>query len=196
MMQTTIQISDAALIEAYQQGEQSAIEKLILRHKDRIYTAVFLLVKDRSLADDLFQDTFLKIIHTINEARYSEQGKFLAWALRVAHNLCMDHFRKAQKQIPITTADGEDILALLAPADASIPVSKLEQVQTQQTVHQLIQQLPEEQREVMVMRIYGDLSFKEIAEATGVGINTALGRMRYALLNIRKAMKENQIVLR
>ena len=154
------------------------------------------MVKDRSLADDLFQDTFLKIIHTINEARYSEQGKFLAWALRVAHNLCMDHFRKAQKQIPITTADGEDILALLAPADASIPVSKLEQVQTQQTVHQLIQQLPEEQREVMVMRIYGDLSFKEIAEATGVGINTALGRMRYALLNIRKAMKENQIVLR
>lgn len=196
MMQTTIQISDAALIEAYQQGEQSAIEKLILRHKDRIYTAVFLLVKDRSLADDLFQDTFLKIIHTINEARYAEQGKFLAWALRVAHNLCMDHFRKAQKQIPITTADGEDILALLAPADASMPVSKLEQTQTQQTVHQLIQQLPEEQREVMVMRIYGDLSFKEIADATGVGINTALGRMRYALLNIRKAMKENQIVLR
>lgn len=196
MMQTTIQISDAALIEAYQQGEQSAIEKLILRHKDRIYTAVFLLVKDRSLADDLFQDTFLKIIHTINEARYAEQGKFLAWALRVAHNLCMDHFRKTQKQIPITTADGEDILALLAPADASMPVSKLEQTQTQQTVHQLIQQLPEEQREVMVMRIYGDLSFKEIADATGVGINTALGRMRYALLNIRKAMKENQIVLR
>lgn len=195
MMPTTTQLSDAALISAYLEGEKRAIETLVYRHKDKLYTSIYLLVKDKAMADDIFQDTFLKIIRTLNEARYTEQGKFLPWAIRVAHNLCMDYFRKVQRQIPITTADGVDILSLLLPE--TVPAStKIETQQTNVAIHQLIQQLPEEQREVIIMRIYGELSFKEIADTTGVSINTALGRMRYALLHLRKTIKEKQMTLR
>lgn len=194
-MQTTTSITDAELLEAYLQGEAAAIESLIYRHKDKLYTSIYLLVKDKYAAEDIFQDTFLKIIRTINDGRYNEQGKFLPWALRVAHNLCMDHFRKERKQIPITTQNGEDILSFFNMGDEK-PSSQMETLQTNNNVRLLIEELPEEQREVVVLRIYGDLSFKEIAKITGVSINTALGRMRYALLNLRKSIKEKKMMLR
>ena len=195
MMQTILHTSDAELVDAYLQGDASALESLIYRHKDRLYTSIYLLVKDKYTAEDIFQDTFLKIVRTLNEERYNEQGKFLPWALRVAHNLCMDHFRKARKHIPITTPDGQDILSFF-DMRSEMPASRLETSQIDNNVRLLIEQLPEEQREVVVLRIYGDLSYKEIADITGVSINTALGRMRYALLNLRKSIREKQMVLR
>ncbi len=195
MMQTISHITDAELINAYLLGDADAIEKLIYRHKDKLYTSIYLLVKDKYAAEDIFQDTFLKIIRTFNDDRYNEQGKFLPWALRVAHNLCMDHFRKSRKQIPITTENGEDILALFG-AKTETPSARIETSQTNNDVRLLIEELPEEQREVVVLRVYGDLSYKQISEITGVSINTALGRMRYALLNLRKAIREKQLVLR
>lgn len=195
MMQTISHITDAELINAYLLGDADAIEKLIYRHKDKLYTSIYVLVKDKYAAEDIFQDAFLKIIRTFNDDRYNEQGKFLPWALRVAHNLCMDHFRKSRKQIPITTENGEDILALFG-AKTETPSARIETSQTNNDVRLLIEELPEEQREVVVLRVYGDLSYKQISEITGVSINTALGRMRYALLNLRKAIREKQLVLR
>lgn len=195
MMQTIPQISDAVLVDAYLRGDASAIETLIYRHKDKLYTSIYLLVKDKYTAEDIFQDTFLKIVRTLNEDRYNEQGKFLPWALRVAHNLCMDHFRKARKHIPITTPDGQDILALFDMREET-PSGKIETLQTNDNIRILIEELSGEQREVVVLRIYGELSYKEIADITGVSINTALGRMRYALLNLRKSIREKQMVLR
>jgi len=195
MMQVTTLITDAELITAYLQGEDDAIQSLIYRHKDKVYTSIYMLVKDKCIAEDLFQDTFLKIIRTINEKRYNEQGKFLPWAIRVAHNLCMDHFRKERKKIPITTDNGEDILSLFN-FNSDTPNSNLENRQLNDDIRTLIEALPEEQREVVVLRIYGDLSFKEIADITQVSINTALGRMRYALLNLRKAIREKGLILR
>ncbi len=193
MMQLT-QSSDAALAQAFAQGNEKALEILIRRYKDKIYTSIFMLVKDKYLAEDIFQDTFLKIIRTIKEGRYAEQGKFLPWAVRVAHNLCMDHFRRTKNQLMITLPDGQDISTLLGTAES--PSEIIEKRQVHKSVRQLIEALPEEQREVIVLRIYADLSFKEISELTGVSINTALGRMRYALLNLRKTITDKHMVLR
>ena len=177
-MQPTHQLNDSELIQAYMNlGHMPSLEALIYRHKDKIYTSIFMLVKDQYIAEDLFQETFLKIIRTMNEGRYSEQGKFLPWAVRVAHNLCMDHFRKIRQEIPVTTSDGQEIMQLMRFATESAE-SGLERRQSHQSIRQLIEELPEEQREVIVLRIYGDLSFKEIAIITSVSINTALGRMR------------------
>lgn len=194
-MQITQQFSDGALIDAYLRGEDKALEILICRYKDKIYTTIYMLVKDKYLAEDIFQETFLKMIRTMKAERYSEQGKFLPWATRVAHNLCMDHFRKTKQQVPITTQDGRDILATLI-TDREQPNDKLETRQIHESVRQLVEKLPDEQKEVIALRIYGDLSFKEIAETTGVSINTALGRMRYALINLRRMIHEKQMVLR
>jgi RNA polymerase sigma-70 factor (ECF subfamily) len=154
-----------------------------------------MLVKDKYIAEDIFQDAFLKMIKTMREGRYSEQGKFLPWAMRVAHNLCMDHFRKVRNNIPVTLPDGMDISQLFGGTTETAS-DKMEQRQVNASVRQLIEQLPEEQREVIVLRMYGDLSFKEIADLTSVSINTALGRMRYGLLNLRKMILEKQMVLR
>lgn len=195
MMQTISSFTDAELIDAYLQGDHDAIQQLIYRHKDKIYTAIYVLVKDKFTAEDIFQETFLKIIRTIKEGRYNEQGKFLPWATRVAHNLCMDHFRKERRSIPITNDKGEDILALFTNHH-ELPSSKMETLQLNGNIRQLIEDLPQEQKEVVVLRIYGDLSYKEIADITGVSINTALGRMRYALLNLRKTINEKQLTLR
>lgn len=153
-----------------------------------------MLVKDKYLAEDIFQDAFLKIIKTIKDGRYSEQGKFLPWAIRVAHNLCMDHFRKSRQQVPVTLPDGQDITYLFGAGDMAS--DGIEKRQVHDSVRQLVEGLPEEQREVIVLRIYADLSFKEISELTGVSINTALGRMRYALINLRKLVEDRQLVLR
>lgn len=194
-MQITQQLSDAALINAYMQGDEKSLETLIYRHKDKIYTTIYMLVKDKYLAEDIFQDTFLKAIRTMQAGKYSEQGKFLPWAVRVAHNLCMDHFRKARKTLPIVTQDGKDLLSILI-TNAQPPNMRMETQQVDTSVRKLIELLPEEQREVISLRIYGDLSFKEISNLTGVSINTALGRMRYALINLRKMISEQQLVLR
>lgn len=194
-MQITQQISDAALVQAYQRGDNRALETLINRHKDKIFTAIFMLVRDRYIAEDIFQETFLKLIRNIRSAKYAERGKFLPWAVRVAHNLCMDHFRKVRQQIPVVTHDGQDVFASLL-IEKEQPGSRLEIRQTHDSVRQLIEQLPEDQRVVVALRIYGDLSFKQIAEVTGTNVNTALGRMRYALINLRKMIRQQQLVLR
>ncbi len=187
-------LSDAELVLAYQQGHEQALSVLITRHKDKVYTALYMLVKDKYLAEDLFQDTFLKIIKTIKEGKYSEQGKFLPWAIRVARNLCMDYFRRTRLQVNITLPDGQDISSLLGCSDWASDA--IEKRQVHDTVRKLVEDLPEEQREVIVLRIYADLSFKEISDLTGVSINTALGRMRYALINLRKLVVDKQLVLR
>lgn len=194
-MQITHQVSDAELIHAFLQGKEQALEILINRYKDKIYTSIYMLVKDKYIAEDIFQDAFLKMIRTMRDGRYSEQGKFLPWAVRVAHNLCMDHFRKVKQQIPVTLADGRDIMEFL-PLTADASDSRMEQRQVNDSVRKLIEQLPEEQREVIILRMYGDMSFKEIADITSVSINTALGRMRYGLMNLRKMIMDNQMVLR
>lgn len=194
-MLPTHQLSDAELIQAFLEGREQGIEILIRRYKDKIYTAIFMLVKDRFVAEDLFQEAFLKMIRTMRDGRYCEQGKFLPWAIRVAHNLCMDHFRKVRQQYPITLPDGRDIGELL-DMHTEHAAHAMEQRQTHDGVRSLIDRLPEEQKEVVVLRMYGDLSFKDIAAITGVSINTALGRMRYALINLRKMITEKQLVLR
>lgn len=194
-MQSIHQLTDAELIYSYQSGNLAAIEALIIRYKDKMYTAIFMLVKDRFLAEDIFQDAFLKIIRTIKDGNYAEQGKFLPWAMRVAHNLCMDHFRKVRHNLPITLPDGRDLSDIL-PLTSGDASEALERRQTHETVRQLVERLPDEQREVITMRIYGEQSFKEIADITGVSINTALGRMRYALMNLRKMITDKQLVLR
>jgi len=186
--------SDAELIHEYVNGQAYALEVLINRYKDKVYTSVFMLVKDKYLAEDIFQDAFLKIVKTIKEGRYAEQGKFLPWAIRVAHNLCMDHFRKTRQQIPVTLPDGQDISDLFLAGD--MVADAIEKRQVHDSVRKLVEGLPEEQREVIVLRIYADLSFKQISDLTGVSINTALGRMRYALINLRKLIADKQLVLR
>lgn len=188
-------LPDAELISLYLSGDNAGIEQLVSRYKDKIYTAIYVLVKDQYLAEDIFQETFLKILRTMKSGRYAEQGKFLPWALRVAHNLCMDHFRRVKQQIPVTTEDGREILDLLPLAHGN-GGERLEERQTHQSVRDLVASLPEEQREVVTLRIYGELSFKEIADLTQVSINTALGRMRYGLINLRKKINEEKLVLR
>ena len=178
-------LSDAQLITAFLAGNKPAFETLLLRHKDRIYTAIYLLVKDRERAEDLFQDCFLKILTTLQSGRYNEQGKFLPWAMRVAHNLCMDFFRRRKPSIDI-----EKVEFLLENTDGNNAAdAACEQAQTENSLRELLEKLPAEQQRVVTLRIYGELSFKEIAEITGVSINTALGRMRYGLLNLRKMIE-------
>lgn len=189
-----IQQSDADLIHDYIHGHDKALEVLINRYKDRVYTSVYMLVKDKYLAEDIFQDAFLKIIKTIKDGRYAEQGKFLPWAIRVAHNLCMDHFRRTRNQVPVTLPDGQDISSLFGAGDMAS--DGIEKRQVHDSVRKLVGELPEEQREVIVLRIYADLSFKDISRLTGVSINTALGRMRYGLINLRRMIAEKQMVLR
>ncbi len=186
--------SDAQLAQAFADGNERALETLICRYKDKIYTSVYMLVKDKYLAEDIFQDTFLKIIKTMKSGRYNEQGKFLPWAIRVAHNLCMDHFRRSRQNVQVTLPDGQDISVLFGAGDMAS--DGIEKRQVHDSVRKLVENLPEEQCEVIVLRIYADLSFKQISELTGVSINTALGRMRYALLNLRKMITDNQMVLR
>ena len=188
--------ADAELVHAFIEGQPQAMEVLIHRYKDKLYTTIYMVVKDKYIAEDIFQETFLKIIRTMKEGRYAEQGKFLPWALRVAHNLCMDHFRRVRYQIPITLPDGRDISELIPLTTSETAADNMERRQTHQSIRDMIEALPEEQREVITLRIYGEISFKEIADITGVSINTALGRMRYGLINLRRMITENKLVLR
>lgn len=185
-------ISDKDLVHLYVSGDESALATLLSRHKSKIYTSIYLLVKDRYLAEDIFQDTFIKVINTLKSGKYNEEGKFLPWVLRISHNLVIDHFRREKRNPTITNQDGFDIFEVLGFSEESIEDIKLRD-ENHKELRALIQQLPEEQKEVLIMRHYGDLSFKEIADLTGVSINTALGRMRYALNNLRRMMLEREM---
>lgn len=185
--------SDTQLISVFQKGDNTALEALIHRYKDTIFSTILYMVKDTHLAEDLFQEAFIKIIDTLRSHRYKEEGKFIHWALRVAHNLCVDHFRKV-KYTNNVASDDRDIFESIGDV-GNYADAKLIQNQCHQKVRQMLDFLPEEQREVIVLRHFADMSFKEIAAVTNTSINTALGRMRYALFNLRKMMVENEIVL-
>ena len=193
-MKSLSTLTDQQLVHQYVEGNTEALSTLVTRYKDKIYTSIYLLVKDKYLAEDLFQDVFIRIIDTLNGGRYTEEGKFLPWALRIAHNMCVDHFRKVKRSPSIKTSDDRDIFEVLNFNEAS-PEQKMMQSQSHDRVRKMIDMLPEDQREVIIMRHYADLSFKEIAELTKCSINTALGRMRYGLINMRKMMVEKQIAL-
>jgi len=186
--------SDIDLIRSFQDGDADSFEVLVNRYKDKIFSSILFFVKDSYLAEDLFQDVFIKIIDTLKNKRYTEEGKFLPWALRIAHNLCVDYFRKVKRAPPIKTSDNQDIFELIQIADEG-PEAKLMRAQSHDRVRRMLDLLPEEQREIIVLRHYANLSFKEIAQITNCSINTALGRMRYGLINLRKMMTEKQIVL-
>lgn len=187
--------TDKELIQIYIAGQEGGIETLIHRHKDRVYTSILLLVKDPYLAEDLFQDTFIKVIKTLKSGRYNEEGKFLPWVVRIAHNLVIDYYRKEKRKPIITSQDGFDIFDILKFYDESIEDIILRE-QTHQELRRMIQKLPDEQKEVLIMRHYGEMSFRDIAEITGVSINTALGRMRYALNNLRKMLQSKELMIR
>jgi len=187
-------LDDRVLINRYMNGSEGALETLINRYKSKVFTHIIILVKDRDTAEDIFQDTFIKVINTLKSGRYNEEGKFLPWVIRIAHNLAIDHFRKVKK-MPMSRSDEEfDIFSTLTLSDSSIE-KDIVQEQIFADVRKLVDMLPEEQRQVVIMRHYQGMSFKEIAETTNVSINTALGRMRYAVLNIRKIVEEKNIVL-
>ena len=187
-------VSDQELIGKYIAGHQSALETLIRRHKNRVFAYILMIVKDKELAEDLFQDTFIKVINTFRSGQYKEEGKFIQWVMRIAHNLIIDYFRKVKRIPIIDNNDDYDIFDKVR-----IPVESVEEMIITEQIHKdvkrLIEFLPKEQKDVLVMRHYGDMSFKDIAEVTNVSINTALGRMRYALINLRKLVKEKEVIL-
>lgn len=187
--------NDQELIHLYINGQEQGLEELIRRHKSKIYTSIYLLVKDTYLAEDIFQDTFIKVINTLKAGKYNEEGKFLPWVVRIAHNLVIDYFRKEKRTPVVTSGEGFDIFEVLKFYDESME-ERMMREQTHQDLKALIHLLPSEQKEVLIMRHYGELSFKEIADITNVSINTALGRMRYALNNLRKMMITKELSLK
>jgi len=187
-------LTDNDLINLFVAGNVNALEVLVLRHKDKLYTSILFLVKDKYLAEDIFQDVFIRIIDTMRSGRYTEEGKFLPWAMRIAHNLCVDHFRKVKRTPTIRTGENHDIFEVLNFTEDSAE-DKMMKKQSHNRVKDMLDQLPEDHREVIILRHYADMSFKEIASVTNCSINTALGRMRYGLINLRKMMVQKQIAL-
>jgi RNA polymerase sigma-70 factor (ECF subfamily) len=189
------QFSDQELVKRFVQGDEPSIEVLINRHKNKVFTYIILIVKNQQLAEDIFQDTFIKVIRSLKEGKYKDNGKFVSWVIRIAHNLTIDHFRK-EKQIGTFSNDDyeTDIFNSRKLADSTIEDILVEN-QIVREVKLLIEELPEDQKQVILLRHYGGLSFKEIAEQTGVSINTALGRMRYALINLRKLIEQKNLNL-
>ncbi len=190
-----VKLSDSVLLNRYLTGEQSAISALIERHSPRVRSYIRMMVKDHELADDLFQETFIKAVKVLDDGRYTDNGRFLSWVLRIAHNVVIDHFRsKKNSQTVSESESGYDVLGSLKFSSEPIE-DKIIHQQIADDVRRLIDFLPQEQQEVVRMRYYYDMSFKEIAEQCDISINTALGRMRYALINLRKMVKENNIIL-
>ncbi|TDS59615.1 RNA polymerase sigma factor [Myroides indicus] len=185
---------DAALVKYYVAGDEGALEVLIKRHQSKIYGFILSKIADRDLADDIFQDTFIKVIHTLKSDRYNEEGKFLPWVVRIAHNLVMDYFRKEKRTGMKRDSEELPFFSFLKDEGDTVESFMIKE-QIEEDVRFLIKELPEDQQQVIMMRIYQDLSFKEIAELTDVSINTALGRMRYALLNLRKLIDQKKIIL-
>ncbi|MEY2704409.1 MAG: hypothetical protein RL407_471 [Bacteroidota bacterium] len=180
---------DGVLITQYRNGNEAAFDLLVDRYQSKVYTTIYLIVKDQEVAEDLLQDVFLKVVQTLHSDKYNEEGKFLPWVMRIAHNLAIDHFRKSKRYPTILLEDGSNVFNSLHFAEDSMEEKKVKE-ETLELVKKLIEELPEAQREVVILRHYLDLSFQEIADQTGVSINTALGRMRYALHHIRKKMKQ------
>lgn len=189
------QYSDQELVKRFVQGDEPCIEVLINRHKNKVFTYIILIVKNQQLAEDIFQDTFIKVIRSLKEGKYKDNGKFVSWVIRIAHNLTIDHFRKEKQISTFSNDDYEtDIFNSRKLADGTIEDILVES-QIVREVKLLIEELPEDQKQVILLRHYGGLSFKEIAEQTGVSINTALGRMRYALINLRKLIEQKNLNL-
>lgn len=187
-------LSDNELIAQYQSGNESALKVLVTRYEKRLFTYILMSVKNKELAEDIFQDTFIKVINTIRSGNYHEEGKFLQWTMRIANNLKIDYYRKLQK-MPVYEGNQDfDIFDLLYSKEDSVE-QKMIQEQVYADINGAVEYLPEEQKEVLKMRIYQDYSFKEIADITGVSINTALGRMRYALINLRKIIEKKKIAI-
>jgi len=180
---------DSELIAQYRNGNEAAFDLLVDRYQSKVFTTIYLIVKDQYVAEDLLQDVFVKVVQTIHSDRYSEEGKFQPWLMRIAHNLAIDHFRKSKRYPTILMEDGSNLFNSLMFAEASVEDHRVKE-ETLEMVKKLIEELPEAQKEVLVMRHYLDMSFQEIADQTGVSINTALGRMRYALIHLRKKMKQ------
>jgi len=187
-------LTDKELINGYLEGNEKAFEVLLTRHKNKIYTSIYLFVKDHDLAEDIFQEVFIKIIDTLRRGKYNHEGKFLQWAMRISYNLCVDYFRRSKRRTKVSPSETFDIFDVLEVKDDNMETSIIKN-QTYTAIRDLVDQLPPEQREVVILRHYADMSFKEIASLTRVSINTALGRMRYALINIRKAMEERNVTL-
>ena len=185
-------VSDGQLISLYKNGNEEAFAQLVNKHKSRVYTTIYLIVKDSYIAEDLLQETFIKVIKTIKCGKYNEEGKFLPWILRIAHNLAIDYFRKSKRYPTIVMEDGNNVFNTMEFSEESMESKQIIR-DTHERLRALIQELPASQKEVLVMRHYMEMSFQEIADATEVSINTALGRMRYALINLRKKMKQNNI---
>jgi RNA polymerase sigma-70 factor (ECF subfamily) len=187
-------ISDSVLVKEYIQGKETSLEILIKRHQQRLYSFIYSKIHDRDITEDVFQDTFIKVIRTLKKGNYNEEGKFLPWVMRISHNLVIDHFRKSNRMPSFKNTDEFDIFSVLGDGNLNAENNIIKN-QIHEDVRALLKELPDEQREVLVMRMYKDMSFKEISENTGVSINTALGRMRYALINLRKLIEKNNIIL-
>lgn len=187
-------IPDAVLVKNYVSGDENALALLIKKHQSKIYGFIYSKVTDRDIADDIFQDTFIKVIKTLKSNAYNEEGKFLPWVMRISHNLIVDHFRKNKKMPMHRETEEFSIFSIMSDNSPNVE-SRIITEQVENDLQRLIEELPDDQKEVLQMRIYQDLSFKEIADLTGVSINTALGRMRYALMNLRKVIEKNKIIL-
>ena len=187
-------MNDQQLIDRYLAGDERAFEELLSRYQEKIYTSIYLFVKDEALAQDIFQEVFIKIINTLRDGKYNHEGKFGQWAMRIAYNLCVDYFRRGKRRSIVQPTETFDIFDVLGSKDPNAE-QQIIRSQTHDKVRQLVDMLPPEQREVVILRHYADMSFKEIAGLTRVSINTALGRMRYALINIRKMIDEKAVVL-
>ncbi len=188
------ELTDAVLVSKYLTGDEVALSKLIVRHKQRIYSFIYSKVYDRDVTEDIFQDTFMKVIRTLKKGAYNEEGKFLPWVMRIAYNLVIDYFRKNNRMPKFENKDDFNIFSVLS--DNTLNAEKqMIKGQVEHDIKKIIQELPEDQKEVLIMRIYKEMSFKDISDQTGVSINTALGRMRYALINLRKVIDKHNIVL-
>ncbi len=187
-------ISDSALVSKYINGDEKAIEMLILRHQQRIFGFILSKVADKEVAEDVFQDTFIKVINTLKRGAYNEEGKFLPWVMRISYNLVIDHFRKIKRIPKFNSTTDFDIFSVLSDEKLNVE-NQIIKNQILDEVKELVNQLPNDQKEVIIMRLYKDMSFKEIAASSDVSINTALGRMRYAIINLRKIIKKHNIIL-
>ncbi|MEO6547773.1 MAG: sigma-70 family RNA polymerase sigma factor [Ferruginibacter sp.] len=193
-MKSLMLLSDQQLVHLYLEGNSAALSTLVLRYKSKLYTSIYLLVKDKYLAEDMFQDVFIRVIDKLKSGHYTEEGKFLPWIMRIAHNMCLDHFRKTKRMPAIKTSDDIDIFETLNFAVKSAEECIIT-TESHERVRKMLDMLPQDQREIIIMRHYADLTFKEIAALMNISINTALGRMRYGLINLRKTMVEKQIAL-
>ena len=189
-----IQLPDALLVKNYVEGDENALTLLINRHQSKIFGFIYSKISDRDISNDIFQDTFIKVIKTLKSKSYNEEGKFLPWVMRIAHNLIIDHYRKNKKMPMFRETEEFSIFSIMSDDTLTIE-NKIIREQVEIDLKKLIEELPADQKEVLVMRMYQDMSFKEISEITGVSINTALGRMRYALMNMRKVIDKHQIIL-